>query len=186
MTNQQNTKRVTITTDDDGKNVVIRNSQTGEVIPMVESCSIHIDASTVVPRASLTVWNPSIDVTCDVQPTLGYDGKAWPATTDAKLWADEFCRLNTASDHGTMLGWFANAIMIGMDTQRWKQEEALTGVSRSPSDEDADNAAEQAYWQFDARRSGYAEFRGHSQSERDAFKAEARELARGYSPVRVG
>lgn len=67
MTNQQNTKRVTITTDDDGKNVVIRNSQTGEVIPMVESCSIHIDASTVVPRASLTVWNPSIDITCDAE-----------------------------------------------------------------------------------------------------------------------
>ena len=67
MTNQQNTKRVTITTDNDGKNVVIRNSQTGEAIPMVESCSIHIDASTVVPRALLTVWNPSIDITCDAE-----------------------------------------------------------------------------------------------------------------------
>lgn len=44
---------------------------------------------------------------------LGYDELPWPQTMDAKIWADEFCKRNSASDHGTMLGWFANAIMVG-------------------------------------------------------------------------
>ena len=48
-------------------------------------------------------------------PVTGQDSKPWPQTTDAHAWATEFCRLNSASDHGTMLGWFANAIMIGYD-----------------------------------------------------------------------
>jgi hypothetical protein len=48
----------------------------------------------------------------------GNDGKPWPQTMDAKVWADEFCKRNSASDHGTMLAWFANAIMIGYDTAR--------------------------------------------------------------------
>lgn len=34
---------------------------------------------------------------------------------DAKVWAKEFCKLNTASDEGTMISWFANAIMAGYD-----------------------------------------------------------------------
>ena len=42
----------------------------------------------------------------------------WPNTTDAKVWADEFCKRNTAADHGTMLGWFANAIEFAKDHQR--------------------------------------------------------------------
>jgi len=37
------------------------------------------------------------------------------STIDAKVWTDEFCRLNAAADHGAMLGWFANAIMAGFD-----------------------------------------------------------------------
>ena len=41
---------------------------------------------------------------------FGHDGKPWPHTIDAKAWADEFCKRNTATDHGTMIGWFANAI----------------------------------------------------------------------------
>ncbi len=47
-------------------------------------------------------------------------------TTDAKAWTDEFMRLNPQGqqslDWGTMIGWFANAIMCGMDHQRWKME----------------------------------------------------------------
>ena len=54
---------------------------------------------------------------------VGHDGKPWPQTMDAKIWADEFCKRNSASDHGTMLGWFANAIMIGYDTARGQAEE---------------------------------------------------------------
>lgn len=34
---------------------------------------------------------------------------------DARKWAKEFKRLFPASDEGTMLGWFANAIMTGYD-----------------------------------------------------------------------
>lgn len=40
----------------------------------------------------------------------------WPHTMDAKLWADEFVKLNPGADHDLMLGWFANAIMAGYDT----------------------------------------------------------------------
>ena len=41
------------------------------------------------------------------------------------------------------------------------------------------DALEKAFWQFDARRKGYAEWSGSPQSERDAFKAEAAMLAGG-------
>lgn len=34
-------------------------------------------------------------------------------TTDARVWAKEFCHLNPALDEGTMIGWFANAIETG-------------------------------------------------------------------------
>lgn len=174
MTNQQNTKRVTITTDDDGKNVVIRNSQTGEVIPMVESCSIHIDASTVVPRASLTVWNPSIDITCDAvihendiekqEETIAFEG-------------EKQCTSDRLKD--------ALARIADLELQLKQRLHEETQQRKPLSDEYVDNAAEQAYGQFDARRKGDAEFRGHPRSERDAFKAEAHGLAKGYSPARV-
>jgi hypothetical protein len=64
---------------------------------------------------------------------------------------------------------------------------AASEVQAEPalSDSTIDAAAEAAYWQFDARRKGYAEWRGAPQSERDAFKAEARALARGHFPVRA-
>ena len=42
---------------------------------------------------------------------------------DAQVWAKEFCKRNTSSDEGTMLGWFANAIMAGYDYA--KQEAKL-------------------------------------------------------------
>lgn len=54
---------------------------------------------------------------------------------------------------------------------------------KPPSDAEVDSAAERAFWQFDARRSDYAEWSGCAQPERDAFKAEARALARGHFPV---
>jgi hypothetical protein len=51
---------------------------------------------------------------------LGGDGKAWPQTMDAVVWAKEFVETATripsiATDEGTMIGWFANAIMAGYD-----------------------------------------------------------------------
>lgn len=41
--------------------------------------------------------------------------KVWPHTTDAQVWAAEFKKRFPAIDEGTMLGWFANAIMAGHD-----------------------------------------------------------------------
>jgi len=46
----------------------------------------------------------------------------WPNTIDAQEWATEFCKRNSASDHGTILGWFANAIMAGYDKGRSEKE----------------------------------------------------------------
>ena len=63
-----------------------------------------------------------VQVASELNGGLGHDGKHWPATTDASVWATEFCKLNTATDWGTMVGWFANAIEIGRDTERWKHE----------------------------------------------------------------
>src|SRR4030042_1613739 len=54
--------------------------------------------------------------------TYGHDGLPWPQTMDANAWATEFCKRNSASDHGTLLGWFANAIMIGHDTAIRKEQ----------------------------------------------------------------
>ena len=31
-------------------------------------------------------------------------------TTDASVWAREFCKINPTMDEGAMIGWFANAI----------------------------------------------------------------------------
>ncbi len=51
------------------------------------------------------------------------------STMDAKVWADEFCKHNKALDHGTMLGWFANAIMTGHDeAQRRALKSPATGA----------------------------------------------------------
>lgn len=56
---------------------------------------------------------------------LGSDGLPWPQTFDGQTWAKEFIlhvqeRPEIATDEGTMIGWFANAIMVGYD--RAKQE----------------------------------------------------------------
>ena len=51
----------------------------------------------------------------------------------------------------------------------------LTTSPPFPEDGD-DDPAEAAYWRFDARRKGYAEWKGLPMSERDAFKAEMRRI----------
>ena len=51
----------------------------------------------------------------DKDAIKGNDGLCWPRTSDAKIWADKFKSLNPVIDHGTILGWFANAIMAGYD-----------------------------------------------------------------------
>jgi len=56
---------------------------------------------------------------------LGSDGLPWPQTFDGQIWAKEFirhvkARPEIATDEGTLIGWFANALMVGYD--RAKQE----------------------------------------------------------------
>ena len=51
---------------------------------------------------------------------VGSDGLKWPETFDGQTWAKEFIRNvkdhpANATDEGTMIGWFANAIMVGYD-----------------------------------------------------------------------
>ena len=46
-----------------------------------------------------------------------------PATIDANIWAREFCKRFPSMDEGTMIGWFANAIMAGFDEAQKRAEE---------------------------------------------------------------
>ena len=40
----------------------------------------------------------------------------WPLPSfDAQDWAEAFCKLNPTADQGTMLAWFAGALMRGFD-----------------------------------------------------------------------
>lgn len=49
-------------------------------------------------------------------------------TMDAKVWTDEFFRLNPSAGMpwDLMIGWFANAIMAGSDVTRWKMEKEIS------------------------------------------------------------
>jgi hypothetical protein len=53
------------------------------------------------------------------------------STMDGKDWADEFCRLNNAANHGMMLAWFCNAIMVGYDTGRRHEAEEQSSTAGS-------------------------------------------------------
>ena len=59
----------------------------------------------------------------------------------------------------------------------------MTTPKRRMFDQAVEDAIEQAFWRFDARRKGLALDIGGPQSERDAFKAEARVLAYGAFPI---
>ena len=64
---------------------------------------------------------------------LGHDGKQFPGTMDATVWAREFAEkanqllqegrqpVELLTDEGWLLGWFANAIMAGFDSCRERQ-----------------------------------------------------------------
>jgi hypothetical protein len=60
-------------------------------------------------------------------PAIGCDGKQHPQTIDAQAWAEEWLstiKLDSGipSDRGTMIGWFANAIMAGHDEAQRRHE----------------------------------------------------------------
>lgn len=46
----------------------------------------------------------------------GVRQQRFPHTVDARVWVEEFAKQYPEIDRGTMLGWFANAIMAGFDT----------------------------------------------------------------------
>ena len=65
-------------------------------------------------------------------PLLGSDGLPWPQTFDGQTWAKEFIRHvqerpEIATDEGTMIGWFANAIMVGYDRARQEPNASVMG-----------------------------------------------------------
>ena len=61
---------------------------------------------------------------------------------------------------------------------------ALAQQAEPVQEQDVEDDIEAAYWHFDARKKGLNEWAYAPQSERDAFKAEARKLVRGYFPTR--
>ena len=55
------------------------------------------------------------------------EDRAFPQTMDAQIWTREWMKTITEhpgipTDEGTMLGWFANAIMAGWDEAMRRQE----------------------------------------------------------------
>jgi hypothetical protein len=50
----------------------------------------------------------------------GVAAQKWPHTMDAQVWAKEFCKMFPEMDEGTMIAWFANAIMAGYDTAQMR------------------------------------------------------------------
>lgn len=79
-----------------------------------------------------TLAAPQVTHSEQQEPMIGNDGKPWPQTFDAMAWAKEFAKkYKVWSDDGVesdtvsfMLGWFANAIMIGHDTHAWRNPPA--------------------------------------------------------------
>jgi hypothetical protein len=62
---------------------------------------------------ALAIQNPSRD-----DPT-------WPLPSfDARDWAEAFCKAFPGHDEGTMLGWFANALMRGYDEHAMRMAKA--------------------------------------------------------------
>lgn len=66
-------------------------------------------------------------MTADTPPRKHPD---WPLPSfDARDWAEAFCRLNSQMDEGTMVAWFANALMRGFD-ERADRAEAAAEIER--------------------------------------------------------
>lgn len=62
--------------------------------------------------------------------------QAWPNTMDAQKWAEEWLksiaeRPEIATDEGTMIAWFASAIMAGYDTASLRLSEAENRAARA-------------------------------------------------------
>jgi hypothetical protein len=70
---------------------------------------------------------------------IGSDGEKWPFTFDAQIWAKAFVlcyaeKPTIASDEGTMIGWFANAMMVAYDHAKREVREAVTSAAQRTAD----------------------------------------------------
>ncbi len=57
--------------------------------------------------------------------TQGVENQTFPHTIDAQIWAKEWMKTikehpSIPTDEGAMIGWFANAIMAGVDTSNFR------------------------------------------------------------------
>ena len=64
-----------------------------------------------------------------IELAIGVQEQRWPHTVDARIWTDEWLKTiaehpEIPSDYGTMIAWFANAIMAGYDTARLRMVKA--------------------------------------------------------------
>jgi hypothetical protein len=55
----------------------------------------------------------------------GVAKQRWPHTVDAQVWVKEWLKTigkhpDIPTDEGSMIGWFANAIMAGYDTAQYR------------------------------------------------------------------
>ena len=97
---------------------MLRHVGIGRLLPTIISV-VNVEHPVV------SVEHPVVEHSVDA--VLGNDSLPWPHTFDGQAWAKEFIRHvktspEIATDEGTMIAWFANAIMVGYD--RAKQEEA--------------------------------------------------------------
>lgn len=52
--------------------------------------------------------------------------KNWPMQSfDAVDWANAFCEQFPQMDNGTMLAWFAGALMRGWDEREWRRQSEI-------------------------------------------------------------
>ena len=64
-------------------------------------------------------------------------------TFDAKVWAEEFKKLNPDCDEGLMHTWFASAIMCGYDFA-WRKQEKKIKMGKPKTDKKVSKAKKKA------------------------------------------
>lgn len=73
-----------------------------------------------------------------LQVAINVAEQRWPHTIDAAEWAKEWARIyaekpQIAADEGTMIAWFANAIMAGYDTAEMRNADRIATLERAQS-----------------------------------------------------
>ncbi len=103
---------------------------------------------------------------------------AWPAPAkvypETKMDQTELANAALSKHSGMMVCTGAQLYGIANAALRHAIDAGQVVVPEPPAEQDPfnDDPAEVAFWNFDARKKGYSEWKGRPQSERDAFKAE--------------